>query len=380
MTKPQALIPALSEGFSEPQNTALFSSTETETHDRHDNPVPIKQTTNVLGNSSPSEARGLLVKEAVSMNVLEHKDTTHTTALATRRLILLPAPAANPSTTSNNHLLNRVYKLSHKSMAAFGIIFLMLTLVVVSAPALRLETEQYVLGWLQQRHAPTETSITTNTSALATTSPSSDNATLPASLLSPVSLSKQQANVADWLSRRYRVATEPVEALVAEAFAVGKRIKLDPTLILAVMAIESRFNPFAQSPVGAQGLMQVLTRVHAEKYDDFGGQHTALNPLVNLRVGVQVLKDCIRSAGSIEGGLRLYVGAVDSDANPYISKVIAEQQRLRNVARGIKLPINDSTPQSTRNTSTAKSQPAPKTKNNLEADATDNWHSKAQRS
>ncbi|NUQ05348.1 MAG: ROK family protein [Anaerolineae bacterium] len=112
-----------------------------------------------------------------------------------------------------------------------------------------------------------------------------------------------------WLARRYRVATEPVAALVSEAWAIGRRAGLEPTLILAVIAIESSFNPFAQSPVGAQGLMQVMTRVHDDKYGAFGGTHAAFDPITNLRVGVQVLKECIARAGSVAEGLRYYVGA-----------------------------------------------------------------------
>ena len=64
----------------------------------------------------------------------------------------------------------------------------------------------------------------------------------------PKELTRQQAAVAHWLSRRYRVAPEPISRLVQEAWQVGQRAGLDPTLILAIMAIESSFNPFAQSP------------------------------------------------------------------------------------------------------------------------------------
>jgi hypothetical protein len=60
-----------------------------------------------------------------------------------------------------------------------------------------------------------------------------------------------------------------------------------------VVAIESNFNPFAQSAVGAQGLMQVMTRVHNQKYEAFGGTLAAFDPVSNLRVGVQVLRECI---------------------------------------------------------------------------------------
>ena len=86
---------------------------------------------------------------------------------------------------------------------------------------------------------------------------------------------------------KYRVAPEPLSALVAEAYEIGQQAKLDPTLILAVMAIESGFNPFAQSPVGAQGLMQVMTGVHSDKYEIFGGKLAAFDPVTNLRVGRQ---------------------------------------------------------------------------------------------
>ena len=155
----------------------------------------------------------------------------------------------------------------------------------------------------------------------------------------PRSLPKQQANIAYWLSRKYRVAAEPLGALVAEAYELGPRNQLDPTLILAVMAIESGFNPFAQSPVGAQGLMQVMTKVHSEKYEGFGGKLAAFDPLSNLKVGIQVLKDCIVRAGSVDGGLRLYVGAVDNSPNSYLARVLAEHNRLNKVALGQKVPI-----------------------------------------
>ena len=81
--------------------------------------------------------------------------------------------------------------------------------------------------------------------------------------------------MASWLSRRYRVALEPISRLVQEAWESGRRSGLDPTLILAVMAVESSFNPFAQSSVGAQSLMQVMTRVHDEKYEPYGGSRAS---------------------------------------------------------------------------------------------------------
>ena len=132
-----------------------------------------------------------------------------------------------------------------------------------------------------------------------------------------------------------------VSRLVQEAWAVGQRAGIEPTLVLAVMAIESSFNPFAQSPVGAQGLMQVMTRVHDDKYQAFGGTRAAFDPVTNVRVGVQVLKECIAKAGGLEAGLRFYVGAaVSGQDGGYVVKVLAEQAHLRLVASGKPVSIN----------------------------------------
>ncbi|HHL4077474.1 MULTISPECIES: lytic transglycosylase domain-containing protein [Burkholderia] len=151
---------------------------------------------------------------------------------------------------------------------------------------------------------------------------------------------REQALVATYLSRRYRVAQEPLGQLVKAAFQTGRDVGLDPLLLLSVMAIESGFNPYAESGVGAKGLMQVMSKVHSDKFEYFGGTDTALQPLANLQVGALVLKDCIARGGSLASGLRLYNGSTNPDDNGYGSKVMAERGRLRDVARGRSVPIN----------------------------------------
>ncbi len=218
-----------------------------------------------------------------------------------------------------------VMDLTHNGIALVGLTIAALAIVLVTRDDLRDAVEHRLLTLLLQRQE------LKNDGSLLFNEPQAIDRVTAAQ---PSDLPKPQAKVAFWLSRKYRVAPEPLSVLVAEAFSLGEKIKLDPTLILAVMAIESRFNPFSQSAYGAQGLMQVLTRVHTDKYEDFGGTLAAFDPVSNLRVGVQVLQDCIKRAGSIEGGLRLYVGAVTVDGSDYVTKVMAEHIRLRDVALG----------------------------------------------
>jgi hypothetical protein len=150
---------------------------------------------------------------------------------------------------------------------------------------------------------------------------------------------KQQQWVTSWLSKRYRVAGDAANMLVSTAYLTAREIKLDPLLILAVMAIESGLNPFAESPVGAQGLMQVMSKIHHDKFQEMGGLQAALNPVANIRVGSLILKDYVNRGGSVEAGLKIYVGAAAFEHDDgYGSKVMAEYQRLKQVSAGKKVP------------------------------------------
>ncbi len=221
-------------------------------------------------------------------------------------------------------------EVSHNTLALLGLVVVAALVFTASHNEALQSAEAQMLTWLQSRH---ESRIEpTQEPEVERAEP---DAVARATAVDPKDLTRQQAAVAQWLSRRYRVAPEPVSRLVQEAWLVGQKAGLDPTLILAIMAIESSFNPFAQSAVGAQGLMQVMTKVHDDKYEPFGGNHAAFDPVTNLRVGVQVLKECIKRAGSLEGGLRYYVGAANlADDGGYAGKVLGEQSYLREVVRG----------------------------------------------
>lgn len=225
---------------------------------------------------------------------------------------------------------NGLLEVSHNGLAFVGLAVLTVGIFFSGRPDIRHDAERLALGWLQERHVARAESNGDVLIALA-----EPDAVARATAADPRELTRQQGAVAQWISRRYKVAPEPVSRLVQEAWSIGQKAQIDPTLILAIMAVESSFNPFAQSSVGAQGLMQVMTRIHDDKYQAFGGLHAAFDPLTNLRVGVQVLKECIARAGSLHEGLRYYVGAANlGDDGGYANKVLSEQAHLRLVASG----------------------------------------------
>lgn len=225
------------------------------------------------------------------------------------------------------------FLITHSGLALLGLGVFCFALIFSNKPDLRSNAEVRLIDWLQSRHG-LDFNFSNSTDAI-------DRATAA----SPDDLPKDQANIVFWLSRKYRIAPEPLSALVAEAYDVGPQFKLDPTLLLAVMAVESSFNPFAQSPMGAQGLMQVRTSIHTEKYDDFGGDFAAFDPATNLHVGAQVLREAIDRNGSIEAGLRQYVGAgLSGEDGGYVTKVLVEQQRLIDIASGKRVLTHEPPP------------------------------------
>jgi soluble lytic murein transglycosylase-like protein len=166
---------------------------------------------------------------------------------------------------------------------------------------------------------------------------------------------KEQKWVTNWLAKRYRVAGDAANMLVGATYRTASEVKIDPLLVLAVMAIESGFNPFAESPMGAQGLMQVMSKVHHDKFQPLGGLKAALNPVANIKVGATILKEYVSRGGSVESGLKMYVGAAafENDAG-YGYKVLAEYKRLKEVASGKSVPWTTAT------TATVAAKTAPK--------------------
>ena len=140
-------------------------------------------------------------------------------------------------------------------------------------------------------------------------------------------LSPKMQSALDYVKRRYRVSSEALLPVFEIAQSIGLERRIDPLLIVAIIGVESRFNPFAESPLGAQGLMQVIPRFHQDKLPSDADDDSLLDPETNIRVGVNVLEEAIRRRGGLIAGLQSYAGS-SSPNGEYAAKVLAEKTRL----------------------------------------------------
>jgi soluble lytic murein transglycosylase-like protein len=146
-------------------------------------------------------------------------------------------------------------------------------------------------------------------------------------------LDAAQEALVEHLSRRFQVAGEAMRTAVMESFRAGRDVGLDPLLLLAVIAIESRFNPVAESSMGAKGLMQIIPKYHRARLMERGGEDAVLDPASNIQVGARILREYVQRTGTLEAGLQFYNGASWDRSAQYSQKVMTEHARLEAALR-----------------------------------------------
>lgn len=148
-----------------------------------------------------------------------------------------------------------------------------------------------------------------------------------------VVLSDEMRRVRDWVTDTYGVPGESIGPVLASTERTAREAGLDPLLVVAVMAIESSFNPRAVSQMGAQGLMQVIPRWHLDKLGDKATENALFDPLLNVQVGTQVLVEGLKRFGSMQAALQYYGGARNDPEARYSKKVMAMKRQLASITR-----------------------------------------------
>jgi len=205
-------------------------------------------------------------------------------------------------------------EITRHSLALLGLAVVLVSLTFLARPEFQSPAREALFEWLEIRQSENP-------------EPSPQlNAAQRSTVKDPKTLTPEQLLATRWLSRKYRVSAEPLGAMVAEAWALGERSQLRPSLILAIMAVQSRFNPFASGSSGQVGLMQIELRAHTDELAHFGGPLAAFDPLTNVRVGVRHLQGLIQQTDTQEEALALYgLSSGYIDEGQFVVRVLAEQ-------------------------------------------------------
>ncbi len=142
-----------------------------------------------------------------------------------------------------------------------------------------------------------------------------------------ITLDKYDAEV--WLEsmlsrmQRYKIERDEAMSILRAVYQEAKLSDIEPDLVLAVIAIESSFDRFAISPVGAQGLMQVMPFWKKE----IGRNSDNLTDIaVNIRYGCKILQFYLqKSKGDLSEALARYNGSLGRTI--YSEKVLVAWQR-----------------------------------------------------
>ena len=101
-----------------------------------------------------------------------------------------------------------------------------------------------------------------------------------------------------------------VDQVARTVVGEAHRHALEPSLVMAVMHVESRYYNFAVSPVGAIGLMQVMPETGEWLASRLGirwlGPQTLFEPTTNVRLGVAYLRELSDRYGSLSTALAAY--------------------------------------------------------------------------
>jgi soluble lytic murein transglycosylase-like protein len=140
----------------------------------------------------------------------------------------------------------------------------------------------------------------------------------------PEALDKRAQKAAEYIATTYHIAREASELIVRESVKAGKANSVDPILILAIIGVESRFNPISESQAGALGLTQTMAEYHPEKVAKIvSEQGHILNIADNIQLGSKIIGEYMRKYGNNETlALQQYNGSLNDKSRAYSNRVL----------------------------------------------------------
>lgn len=142
-------------------------------------------------------------------------------------------------------------------------------------------------------------------------------------------LSPPMQTALDYVRKRYKISKDAILPLFEAVQRIGKERSIDPLLIVALIGVESGFNPLVKSATGGHGLMQIIPRYHLNKIPDGLGVKGLMDPIVNVKVGTHILDEAIRREGNTTAALQSYNGS--DKKHRFANRVLAEKARLEQV-------------------------------------------------
>ena len=135
--------------------------------------------------------------------------------------------------------------------------------------------------------------------------------------------------IARHYAQKFRQDADYVLGIVNHAAASARKYNVSPFVLLAIIAHESQFRASARNGAGAEGLMQIVTKVHKKRFERYGGPQMTFVPEVNIHVGAGILSDCMGGTKIVSNGLRCYAGAFNTS---FVNFTLREAALLEKMA------------------------------------------------
>lgn len=128
-----------------------------------------------------------------------------------------------------------------------------------------------------------------------------------------------------------RIPSPFAKEIIHTVYTECEKEKIDPILFLSLIEVESSFNQYAKSHVGAIGLSQVMPIYHKSKVDDIKKNNLDLWSIKgNIKVGVQVFSEYLKvSKGNTIEALQRYNGSLNDKTRKYSNKVMATSNKYK---------------------------------------------------